>query len=68
MNLLLFSVCSFRKKQLIGINTYLYTFPLTELGRKDYEKQKAICQRKGGTIIERFINNKLAFEHTNKSI
>jgi len=56
------------KKQLIGIYTHLYTFPATPEGRKDYNRLKEKCKKAGGTTIERFINNQLAFEHTLKKI
>lgn len=47
------------KKQMIGLNTYLYTFPLIckvsfELAKKEFAKK--------GTVTEVFINNKLGFE------
>ena len=47
------------KKQMIGLNTYLYTFPLSckitfELAKKELATK--------GIITEVFINNKLGFE------
>ncbi len=50
-------------KTLIGIYTYLYTFPLTEKGLNDYIKLQSICKKRGGTITKRFINNEYAFEY-----
>lgn len=49
------------KKELIGINCYLYTARLDE--REQFEKRKEI-ERKTfkATITERFVNNELAFE------
>lgn len=48
------------RKILIGVNTHLYTFSLSE---KDlYEKTLNREQKKGGTVSLRFINNGYAFE------
>lgn len=49
------------KKELIGINCYLFTAKLDE--KQQFEKRKEI-ERKvfNATITERYINNGLAFE------
>ena len=49
------------KRELIGVNCYLYTATFAE--RQQYEKRKEI-ERKvfHATITERFVNNALAFE------
>lgn len=48
------------KKQLIGLDCYLYTFSLAE--REKYLACLEREQRKGGTVTLRFINNAYAFE------
>ena len=47
------------KKELIGLNTYLYTFPLncSKAFRIAMEKM-----RRKGTVTEVFLNNELGFE------
>ena len=47
------------KKQMIGLNTYLYTFPL--ICKVSFELAKKELATKG-IITEVFINNKLGFE------
>lgn len=49
------------KKELIGINCYLFTARLDEAER--FKRRKEIEQKVfNATITERFINNGLAFE------
>lgn len=48
------------KKQLIGYNRWLYTFPLHE--RDTYLACLEREKRKGGTVTERFLNNEYGFE------
>lgn len=46
-------------KELIGLNTYLFSFPLNcrETFRLEMEKMSQV-----GTVTEVFLNNKLGFE------
>ena len=48
-----------RKKQQIGLNTYLYTFPLNSKVSFRNEMEKKRCF---GTVTEVFLNNELGFE------
>lgn len=47
------------RKQYVGLNTYLYTFPLKQKENHDkvLKRLKSSC-----TITEVFVNNMLAFE------
>ncbi len=47
------------KKELIGLNTYLYTFPLN---CNDQFKLAMEEMKKFGTVTEIFLNNELGFE------
>jgi len=48
------------EKQLIGLNTYLYTFGLRD---RDKFEQKMKLMKKTGRVAEVFINNGYAFEY-----
>ena len=47
------------KKEMIGLNTYLYTYGLRD--KDNYHKAMARLS-KTGKVTELFVNNKLAFE------
>ena len=47
------------KKELIGLNTYLYTYPLNCGGQFKVSMQK---MKKFGNVTEVFLNNELGFE------
>ena len=48
------------KKELVGLNTYLYTFTLRE---RDKYRQYRSRLSKTGKVTEVFINNRYAFEY-----
>lgn len=47
------------KKQMIGLNTYLYTFPLNCKVTFEFAKKELA---KKGIVTEVFLNNELGFE------
>ena len=47
------------RKELIGLNTYLYTFPLNCNGQFKLAMEE---MKKFGTVTEIFLNNELGFE------